>query len=397
MKTLYIDCSMGVAGDMLTAALYELTDEKEKFLSVMNSLGLENVGISAERCNRNGVSGTRMHVEICGLEEDEHTHAHVHPHHNGIEDIEAIVDGLCGISDNVKRNVMRVYRSIAEAEAKVHGKEASIVHFHEVGSLDAVADITAVCLLLEMLSPDKICASSVNLGSGQIKCAHGIMPVPAPATALLLKGIPCFGSDIRTELCTPTGAALLRFFVSEFGPMPEMELDAVGYGFGKKEFPAQLNAVRAILGSTGRSGAQVIELVCNLDDMTPEDIAFASEQLMAHGALDAWITNIGMKKGRPGIMLSCLCTQADEQTFVNCIFKYTTTLGMRKYKPQRHIMDRYTRVRDTEFGSVRIKHGVYGKQETSKPEYEDIAEIAKKNGKNLEQVRAELSGFQDKE
>ncbi len=396
MRTLYIDCSMGAAGDMLAAALYELVDDKKKFIRTVNSLGLKNVAIRAERCLRSSVSGTRMHVDIDGLEEDEHEAVPCHEHHS-LSEIEALVGGLSGISDKVKSNVMGVYRLIAQAEAEVHGVEASIVHFHEVGSLDAIADITAVCLLIEMLSPDKICASPVNLGSGQVRCAHGVMPVPAPATALLLKGIPSFGSDIRTELCTPTGAALLRFFVNEFGSMPEMEIGSVGYGFGKKEFPTQLNAVRAILGITGKSGTQVIELVCNLDDMTPEDIAFASEQLMAHGALDAWITNIGMKKGRPGIMLSCLCREAEEQTFVDCIFKYTTTLGMRKYKPERHIMNRYTRVKDTELGSVRIKHGVYGDLETSKPEYEDIAEIAKKNGKNLTQVRTELSAASEKE
>lgn len=396
MKTLYIDCSMGAAGDMLAAALYELIDDKEKFIRTINSLGLENVGVSAERCLRNSVSGTRMHVDIDGLEEDEHIIRPCNDHH-GLDEIESLVGSLSGISDTVKSNVMEVYRLIAQAEAEAHGTEASIVHFHEVGSLDAIADITAVCLLLEMLSPDRICASSVNLGSGQVRCAHGVMPVPVPATALLLKGIPCFGSDIRTELCTPTGAALLRFFVSEFGPMPEMEISSIGYGFGKKEFPSRLNAVLAILGSTGKCGAQVIELVCNLDDMTPEDIAFACEQLMAQGALDVWITNIGMKKGRPGIMLSCLCKEDEEQTFVNCIFKYTTTLGMRKYKPERHIMNRYTRVKDTELGSVRIKHGVYGEQETSKPEYEDIAQIAKKNGKNLTQIRTELSASSEKE
>ena len=215
-----------------------------------------------------------MKVTTHGEEEDSDHHHH---HHGGMADIRGIVSGL-PLPTMVKLDILSVYEEIAQAESQVHGVPMEHIHFHEVGTMDAIADITAVCLLLHRLAPDKVVASPVHVGSGQVRCAHGILPVPAPATAYLLRGIPIYGGEITGELCTPTGAALLKYFATEFGPMPVMRVQAMGYGMGKKDFP-RANCVRAMLGETEDAGDRIVELQCNVDDMTGEAIGFALEQL----------------------------------------------------------------------------------------------------------------------
>ena len=292
MKTLYLDLGMGAAGDMLTAALLELMPDKEAALEQLNHLGLPHTRFSMERTSKCGISGTHIHVTVLGREEQpcpevleyehghehghehchehehehghDHCHEHEHDHHHGhdhghhhehahdhhshtaLADIRQTVQGL-SVSDAVKNQVLSVYDRIAQAESQVHGVPADQIHFHEVGSLDALADITAVCYLLEQLAPEQIMASPVQVGYGKVRCAHGILPVPAPATAQILLGIPIRAGDIPGELCTPTGAALLRQFVSDFGPMPLMTVERIGYGLGQKDFPAA-NCLRAMLG-----------------------------------------------------------------------------------------------------------------------------------------------------
>ena len=229
MRTLYIDCGMGAAGDMLTAALLELFPQPEKIVEELNTLGIPHVHFSTEKTSKCGFMGTHMHVHIHGEEEhvhdtvhemahDESRHAHSHHHHSSLHDIEHILSHM-NISDKLRTDVLAVYRLIADAESKAHGVPVSEIHFHEVGNLDAIADVTAVCLLMDKLSPAKIIASPIHVGSGQVRCAHGILPVPAPATAYLLQGCPIYGGQIKGELCTPTGAALLKYFVNEFGIM----------------------------------------------------------------------------------------------------------------------------------------------------------------------------------
>ena len=234
MKVLYFDCQMGAAGDMFSAALLELLPDREAFLEKLNGLGLPGIVYKAEPAVRAGITGTHLHVLVNGCEEDEHLHHHLggeehhhhhhhhdgeehhhHHHHAGMEDIAHIVSHL-PVADAVKTDILNVYGLIAEAESTVHGVPVTEIHFHEVGTMDAVADVTAACMLIRELAPDKICASPVCTGSGSVECAHGILPVPAPATAYLLKGIPVYSGDIETELCTPTGAALLKYFVNEF-------------------------------------------------------------------------------------------------------------------------------------------------------------------------------------
>ena len=281
MRILYIECAMGAAGDMLMGALSELIDDADEFVSHMNGMGLKGVKVEREQATRCGIVGTHMRVLIDGLEElehdhdeahehiadaghdhehghdhghnHEHGHAHNHHHehahhhiHTALPDVAAAIDALA-IAPEVKRRADEAYALIAQAEAHAHGRPVEQVHFHEVGAADAIADVVGVCELIERIAPDRIVVSPINLGSGMTRCAHGMVPVPAPATAYILRGVPVYGSAIRGELCTPTGAALLRMLADDFGPMPLMRIEAIGYGCGTKEFPAA-NCVRAYLG-----------------------------------------------------------------------------------------------------------------------------------------------------
>ena len=384
MRTLYLDCGMGAAGDMLTAALLELLPEPETFVAELNGLGIPGVVFSAEKCQKCGISGTHMCVMIHGQEEGEarsHTYGSLH-------DIRATVQAL-PVPTMVKLDILSVYEEIAQAESHVHGVPVNQIHFHEVGSLDAVADVTAVCLLLHRLNPERILASPVHVGTGTVKCAHGILPVPAPATAYLLRGIPMYGGEIFGELCTPTGAALLRHFVTDFGKMPPMRVESIGYGMGKKNF-SRANCVRALLGQTEEAGDEIAELCCNLDDMTGEDIGFAMEALLAGGALDVFTSPIGMKKSRPGVLLTVLCRPADQETMARLLFANTTTLGVRVGVRSRYTLRRSEEATQTPYGPVRRKisrgYGIC----REKPEYEDLAAIARAQGKSLAEVRAML-------
>ena len=395
MKTIYLDCSMGAAGDMLMAALYELLPEKEAFFEKMNALGLPGITLSAEPSVKCGITGTHMRVLVHGEEEGAaHAHTHGHSHdnehehtHAGLHEIEHRISHLA-LSETVRENVLAVYRSIADAESRVHGVPVDEIHFHEVGSLDALADVTGVCLLFEMLAPEQVLCSPVHVGSGQVRCAHGILPVPAPATARLLEGIPVYGGSIQGELCTPTGAALLRRFVTRFGVMPPMCMEKCGYGMGTKDFEAA-NCVRAILGQTLASGGQITELACNLDDMTPEDVGFAMERLFEGGALDVYTTPVGMKKNRPGVLLTCMCRQDSVEEMVRLLFLHTTTLGIRASVCDRFTLSRRQYTVQTAQGDVRIKESSGWGVCRRKPEYEDVARIARATGRSLEDVRSE--------
>ena len=331
MKTLYFECAMGAAGDMLMGALYELLPDKEAFLAGMNRLD-PALRVEAEAAARQGMAGTHMRVHVHGREEghehyhdhshdprhggeQEHDHGHVHHHyqheHRTLADIDRMVDGF-GLPAAVREKAKEVYRLLAAAESRAHGVSVEQVHFHEVGALDAVADITGVCWLMELLGPDRVIASPVNLGGGTVKTAHGLLPVPAPATAALLEGVPAYGGDIPAELCTPTGAALLKTFASSFGPLPMGTIRGVGSGCGTKDFP-RANCLRAFLieeaGSAEGPNDHVTELKANIDDMTGEDLGFAVEHLLAAGALDVFCTPIQMKKNRPGEIGRASCRE----------------------------------------------------------------------------------------
>ena len=390
MRTLYLDCSMGAAGDMLTAALLELTAQPELVLGKLNAAGIPGICFKASKVVKCGITGTAVDVLIDGESEGElhHGHGHGHHHHSGLADIEQVISSL-SLPAKVRDDALAVFRIIAGAESSVHGVPVTDIHFHEVGTMDAVADVTAVCYLLRELQPGDIIASPVNTGSGQVRCAHGILPVPAPATALILKGIPAYGGEIKSELCTPTGAALLKYFVNRFGSMPVMKTEAIGYGMGKKDFDAA-NCVRAMLGETSGETDSVTELACNLDDMTPEAVAYACEKLLEGGALDVYTVPIGMKKGRAGIMLCALCRPGDKADIVKLMFKHTSTIGIRETGFNRFVLSRSAGEQATPYGAVRYKvssgYGVTRK----KYEYDDIARIAGETGESISDVLKKL-------
>ena len=394
MKTLYLDCGMGAAGDMLTAALYELLEEneKEEFLREINSLGLENVVVAASAMVKCGIRGTHMNVTVGGISEGEHHHEHSHGehenaghhHHNGMHEIGDIIENM-PLSEKIKKDISAVYNIIASAESHVHGVPVTDIHFHEVGTMDAVADVTAVCVLMDKLGADEVVASAVHVGSGHVKCAHGILPVPAPATAYILKDVPIYGGGVKGELCTPTGAALLKYFVDKFDNMPVMKVEKIGYGMGKKDF-ASANCVRAILGAQANSGEKIVELTCNVDDMTAERTGFAMERLFDAGALEVYTVPVGMKKSRPGVMLCVMCRESARDEMISLIFKHTTTLGVRENVSRRYTLSRRIETEKTSLGDVRVKYSSGYGAERKKYEYDDISKIARVRGLSLDEV-----------
>lgn len=411
MKTLYLDCGMGAAGDMLSAALLELHPEPEQFVKRLNRLGIPKVEFQAEPAVKCGITGTHMTVKVDGMEEvstDHHEEAHHYEHHYGehihhhdhhnMQSITAIVGNL-DIPEEVKKDILAVYDLIAQAESHVHGRPVDEIHFHEVGSMDAVADVAAVCLLMHELKPERVVASPVHVGSGHVHCAHGILPVPAPATAWILQDIPTYGGKVRGELCTPTGAALLKYFVQEFGSQPPMRVEGIGYGCGQKEFEVA-NCVRAMCGETADNQEYIVELRCNLDDMTPEAVGFAMEELFAAGALDVYTTAVGMKKNRPGILLTCMCKEKQREEMIRLLFLHTTTLGVRESVCNRYTLKRTMKTETTVYGNVRIKEVSGWGIKRQKAEYEDLARIAREQEMPIAQVREcvmVLSGMSNQE
>ena len=381
MKTLYLECNMGAAGDMLTAALADLTGNREACEAELNALGIPGVTFDLQVSAKCGIVGVHSDVRVNGVSEgEEHVHAHEHEHthdhhdhhdhdhehhhdhehghehhhhHTSMHDIEHIIGDL-DVPAKVKEDAVSIYKLIADAESKAHGRPVEEIHFHEVGAMDAVADIVAVCYLMDKIAPDRVIVSPIHVGYGEVKCAHGIVPVPAPATAAILEGVPVSAGHIEGELCTPTGAALLKHFADDFGQMPEMSISKTGYGMGRKDFE-QANC---------------------LDDMTGEDIAYATGVLMDAGALDVFTTAIGMKKGRPGIMLTVLCRTSDKEKFAKLLFENTTTIGIRYLEESRYILKRTEDTAHSRFGDVRMKVSEGYGVKRAKPEYDDIAGIA---------------------
>ena len=448
MKTLYLECGMGAAGDMLTAALLELMPDPDAAVAELNGLGIPGVQFSKEAVSKCGIGGTHMTVKVHGEEESEemfhhhhehhdhphehehshesachehhdhlhehedhehthehhhehaheHTHEHTHEHgdaghthhhHSSLHDIEHIVCGHLNIPEQVKQDVMAVYGLIAEAESHAHGVPVTEIHFHEVGTMDAVADITAVCLLMNKIAPDQVIVSPVHVGSGHVHCAHGILPVPAPATAYILNGVPMYGGAVKGELCTPTGAALLKHFATRFGDMPVMRTEAIGYGMGKKDFE-QANCIRAMLGETEDAGDSVLQLECNVDDMTAEELGFAMETILEAGALEVYTVAAGMKKSRPGTLLSVLCHEAEKEKLVRVIFQNTTTIGVREHRCSRYTLKRSFETVQTPYGDVQKKLSSGYGVAREKYEYEDLARIAREQGMSLAEVRKSI-------
>jgi uncharacterized protein (TIGR00299 family) protein len=389
---------MGAAGDMLTAALLALLPDPAPFLENLRALLPPEVTVDAASVEKRGVVGTRVTVRARGEEERSvdvfpeththdsrthtHTHAgHAHEHTHGLSyaSIMELIRGF-DLPDKVKSDALAVYKRLADAEGAVHGAPPEQIHFHEVGTLDALADIVGVCLLIHMLGVTELAASPVHVGSGSVRCSHGVLPVPAPATALILQGVPIYGGKIRGELCTPTGAALLRHFVARFGDMTPMSIQKIGYGMGTKDFET-LNCVRAFLGETADGARdEIVELVCNLDDMTPEAIGAAAALLLEQGAPDVFTTPITMKKNRPAVLLTCLCRPGDEDKFTRLLFLHTTTLGVRVTPCRRAVLRRAVEPVATQYGEIRVKRAEGYGAAKSKPEYDDVIAAATAHG-----------------
>lgn len=377
---------MGAAGDMLTAALLELVPDREAALARINALGIHGVHVHAEFDTSGGIAGTRMDVHIHGHTEEEHHHDHAHGHEHGhghghhhhaspAEIAERIAS--LNASDSVKAHVRAVYDLIASAEAKAHGRPVSEIHFHEVGMADALSDIASVALLLEELAPARIVASRPEVGGGFVKCAHGTLPVPAPATANILVGVPYTSGAAECELLTPTGAALLVHFADSFSPMPPIAVERTGLGIGHREVPGRMNGVRAFIGeeaatSAGGPNGRIVELRANIDDMTGEDIAFACDKLRDAGALDVSLAPLMMKKGRPGNLLIVLARPEMADAMAAAILRETSTFGVRRIDCARYELER-----EMLPGDVRVKVGRGYGVEKSKPEFADRAAHAK--------------------
>lgn len=412
MKILYLECNMGAAGDMLSAALLELYEDKDEFLHVMNHIGLEGVRFVAEKSSKCGITGTHMSVRIHDEEEhscDGHMHnGHVHAensivehsheghHHASLEDIHNIIRRL-SIPEQVKKDACAVYDRIADAESHAHDKPVTEIHFHEVGAMDAVADVVCSCYLIYLLDIKRIVASPVNVGFGQVHCAHGILPVPAPATAYLLQDIPTYSGKIEGEMCTPTGAALLAHFADDYGRQPVMKVHAVGYGMGKKDFP-QANCVRAYIGecveeSLSEPNGEIAELSCNIDDMTGEQLGYAAERIREEGALDVFICPIQMKKNRSGQLLTCLCRKEEADRFARIILQETSTFGVRKGLSERYTLDRKFEKIETKYGTITVKEGEGYGIIKKKAEYEDIAEAAHRSRVSIREVQREVEKY----
>lgn len=418
MKTIYLECNMGAAGDMLMSALYEICEQKEQFLCTMNeAFAPYGIRLTAESVTKSGICGTHMRVLISGEEEgtgqhhangatehhhhtDEMAEHHHHAdetaeHHHTHTDYPSISDKITSLSlaEEVKTDAAAIYRLIGEAEAKVHGTTIEQIHFHEVGTLDALADVVGCALLIHMIAPEQILASPVHVGNGFVKCAHGVLPVPAPATAELLKGIPYYTGSITSELCTPTGAAILKYYVSRFFPMPTLTVSGIGYGMGTKDFEIA-NCLRAFLGDTHSdyraeepenedsfsSDDTILSISCNIDDMTGEALGLATEILMAAGALDVYTIPIQMKKNRPGILLTCICELTDREKFTGLFFLHTSTRGVRYQTFERAKLDSTFETRSTSYGNIRIKKSSGYGIEKEKPEFEDLKSVVLKNG-----------------
>ena len=403
MRILYLDCGMGAAGDMLAGALVSLLskEEQESFIKMINNIGVDGVKVSLSDDAKCGIVGKHFKVEIDGVEEhshDVHEHEHHHEHeqeyghhhehhHHGKgpfpKELEAVAEKL-----NCPNDIQKVYELLAEAEAKVHGKDVSEIHFHEVGMKDALIDIASVVYLMNKLKVDKVVVSPVNVGFGKVKCAHGILPVPAPATAELVKGIPTYAGRFEGELLTPTGAALLKYYADEFSYQPLMNVIKCGYGTGNKNFESA-NVVKAVLGEVTDEliSENIIELNCNVDDMSAEDMAYATKALIENGAKDAFVTPVIMKKGRSGMLLTVLCSAIDKERFVSLIFKHTSTIGIRVKETERIILNRHEETVHTKLGDVRVKYSEGYGVKREKPEFEDLRKLAEENNISVAEAR----------
>jgi len=385
MTILYLDCQAGISGDMTVGALLDLGVPLDHLRGELGKLELpaSSYELSTSRTERLHMPALKFDVAV-------HDH-HTHRHYAGID---AMISAS-GLSAQVKEQSRLIFRTLAEAEATVHGVAIENVHFHEVGAIDSIVDIVATAICLQYLQVQQIYASALPLGSGFVETAHGRLPVPAPATAELLKGLPVHGDCGPGERVTPTGAAILVALVSRFGQQPTMVLEKTGCGAGGHDFADCPNILRAFLGShveKSDDADEVIVVEANIDDSTPEVLGYAMERLLEEGALDVFFTPIQMKKNRPGVMMSFLCRHDQFERLAQLLLGETSAIGLRYYRADRIIMPRRVVEQQTEFGPVRFKQviGADGKALRAAPEYDDCRRIAREHGVPCRDVMARL-------
>ncbi|AEG59749.1 nickel pincer cofactor biosynthesis protein LarC [Desulforamulus ruminis] len=396
MKILYYDCFSGISGDMNLGALVDLGVDGKYLAGELLKLQLDaEYQITIRKDAKKGINGTKVDV-ILTHQGHNHEHEH-HHHHRNLQDIENIINGS-SLSDAVKKSSLDMFMRIAQAEAKVHGKSIHEVHFHEVGAVDSIVDLVGAAIALDYLKVDKIMASPVQVGGGFVKCAHGLIPVPAPATVEILKGIPIQSGMVPFETTTPTGAAILAANVEEFTNQMAFSVEKIGYGLGTRDLEIP-NVLRVYLGRTEASEATEEQylLETNIDDMNPELYSYVEERLFENGALDVYKTPIIMKKGRPAIKLSILVNKEREKEILDVIFRETTSLGIRKVKVEKMMLDRNFSTIETPYGPVTIKKSCYtGKEIKYKAEYEDCKKIAKANNIPITKVYREVDKAMEK-
>lgn len=398
MRILYYDCFSGISGDMNLGALVDLGVDSDYLIKELAKLQLSSeYEIVVKKDLKNGISGTKVDVVLTHKEHDHKQDEDHHEHHRHLADIAAIINGST-LNDKVKKLSLDMFMRIAQAEAKVHGQPIEEVHFHEVGAIDSIVDMIGAAIALDYLKVDKIMASPVQVGGGFVKCAHGLIPVPAPATVEILKGIPMKSGIVPFETTTPTGAAILAANVDEFTDKLNFTVQKIGYGLGSRDLEIP-NVLRVYLGEV-KSREEVEEqylLETNIDDMNPEFYSYIEEQLFEKGALDVFKTPIIMKKGRPAIKLSILVNTQKEKEITDIIFKETTSIGIRKYKVEKVMLARDFKTLQTKYGNVMIKKSYYeGELVKYKAEYEDCKKIAADNNIPLAKVYLEIDREMEK-
>ena len=384
MKLAYLDCSSGISGDMFLAALLDAGADFARLQEELKKIDLGSYEFTQGRVMRRGLAGN--HVEIVAPGKQPHRH---------LSHIERLI-GNAAIDEGAKQRALRVFRRLGEAEAKLHNKSIEEIHFHEVGAVDAILDIVGGCLGLAMLGDPELVCSALNVGGGSVEAAHGSLPVPAPATAELLKGIPIYSSGIESELVTPTGAALVSTLATGFGPVPPMKIERIGYGAGTKDFSTHPNIARLMLGEKAEGAAAkqivageetVLVIEANIDDMNPQLYGYLMEKALEAGAVDVACSAIQMKKNRPGLLVSILCRPELENTLTRLLFEQTTTIGVRITEARRKVLEREVVTVETSHGAVRMKVArLDGKEMNVTPEFDDCRRLASEKSVPLKEV-----------
>jgi uncharacterized protein (TIGR00299 family) protein len=418
LTILYFDCFSGAAGDMILGALLDAGLPLDDLRHALGSLAIDRDAVWTERVIRAGITATQFHVRGEGPPIDHahdheratasprssraaHSHSHPtgegptsdmahHARHRSLSDVERLIDESALVPEG-KRRAKALFRRLAETEASIHGTAIDQVHLHEVGALDSIIDIVGTVYALDALGIDRITASPLNVGGGTISSAHGLYPVPAPATTLLLKDVPVYSGPQNTELVTPTGALLVSAFAESYGGVPPMRLQRVGYGAGSHDFPRSPNVLRVLIGEDDHASSlhTVTVIETEIDDMNPQIFGMLIDKLMGAGALDVFYTSVQMKKNRPGTLLSILAPPDAREQLTSIVFRETTTIGVRFTEAKRECLDRETIAVDTEFGPVAIKVARRnGEILNASPEFEDCARIAAERGRPVKDVQA---------